>query len=181
MGFLLAVSRVYLPRSVRRNRLNELFCAAAEAFRQPVPQLEGYSLDRCLAEFGLFTAEYAQESICLGHENEVQERLYLGARQIGQNIRAQLHIRTLAEVMQACEVIYKALKIEFRGDSQGQICIRRCFFRGFYTSDVCRVISGLDAGLLAGLSGDLKLQFSQRITEGKDCCRARLLPVRNSQ
>jgi hypothetical protein len=181
MGFLLAVSRVYLPRSVRRNRLDELFRAAAEAFQQPAPRLEGYSLDRCLTEFALFTAENAQQAIQLGCENETRERLYLGARQIGQNIRAQLHIRTLAEVMQACEVIYKALKIEFRGDSQGQICIRRCFFSGFYTADVCRVISGLDAGLLAGLSGDLKLQFSYRITEGQECCRARLLPVGNSR
>jgi hypothetical protein len=33
---------------------------------------------------------------------------------------------------------------------------------------------GLDAGLLAGLSDGGRLVFSQRITEGYACCRARL-------
>jgi len=180
MGFLLAMSRIYLPRSIRKSRLSELFRATADAFQRQAPQLEGYSLDQYLTKYALFTAENAERTIRQGNEYEVKERLYYGARRIGQNIREELKVQTLEEVMQACEVIYKALKIEFHGDLQGQIDIRSCFFSSFYSSDVCRIVSSLDEGLVAGLSGCLRMEFSQRITEGNKCCRARLLAAGSS-
>ena len=34
-------------------------------------------------------------------------------------------------------------------------------------------MSAMDRGLLAGLAGGGELAFSQRITEGHPCCRAR--------
>ena len=180
MGILLTISRIYLPRFIRKNRLNELFNATADAFKRQAPQLEGYSLNQYLKKYALFSLENTEGSIKLGNEHEVQERLYYNAYRIGKNIRAELKVQTLEEVMQACEVIYKALKIEFRGDSQGQIYIRSCFFSSFYSSDVCRIISSLDEGLVAGLSGGLKLDFYQRITEGSKCCRARLMAAESS-
>ena len=180
MGFLLAVSRLYLPRSVRKSRLNELFGATAGAFQRQSAPLKGYSLDRCLTQYALFTAENAEKSIRQGNEAEVKDRLYCSAHRIGQNIREELKLHTLEEVLQACEVIYKALKIDFRGDLQGQIQIRSCFFSSFYSGDVCRLISSLDEGLVAGLSGGLKLEFSQRITEGNRCCQAHFLGAGSS-
>jgi hypothetical protein len=180
MGLLLALSQIYMPGSIRKSRLNELFRATADAFQRQAPHLVEYSLNQCLTKYALFTAENAEESIRQGNESEVKERLYYGARRIGQNIREQLNVQTLEEVMQACEVIYKALKIEFRGDSLGQIRIRSCFFSAFYSSDVCRIISSLDEGLVAGLSGDLKLKFSQRITEGMKCCQAHIITAGSS-
>ena len=175
MGFLLAASRIYLPRSIQKIRLNELFRATADAFQRPDPKLKGYSLDQFLTKYALFTKENAEKSIQQGTEYEVKERLYYNTCRIGESIREQLKIHTLKEVIQACEVIYKALKIEFRGDLQGQINIRSCFFSSFYSSDVCHIISSLDEGLVAGLSGGLRLEFSQRITGGNRCCRAQLL------
>jgi hypothetical protein len=180
MGLLLKASRIYLPRSVRKSRLRELFRATADAFQRQAPPMKGYSLDQCLMKYALFTSNQATRSIQRGNEYEVKERLYKNALRIGENIREELRIRTLKEAMQACEVIYKALKIEFRGDLQGQIDIRRCFFSSFYSGDVCRIISSLDQGLLAGLSGGLRLEFSQRITEGNKCCRAHLLAEETS-
>jgi hypothetical protein len=180
MGFLLAVSRIYLPRSVQKSRLSELFRATADAFQRQAPQLKGYSLDQYLTKYALFTAENAEGSIRQGNEHEVKERLYCNACQIGKNLREELKIQTLEEVMQACEVVYKALKIEFHGDLQGQVHIRSCFFSSFYSGDVCRIISSLDEGLVAGLSGGLKLEFFQRITEGNRCCRAHLLAAGSS-
>lgn len=177
MSFLLAVSRIYLPRSIQKSRLSELFWATADAFRGLAPQLKGYSLDQYLTKYALFTMENAERIIRQGHEYEAKERLYCNVRQIGQNIREELKIQTLEEVMRACEVIYKALKIEFRGDLQGHICIDSCFFSSFYSSDVCRIISSLDEGLIAGLSGGHRLEFSQRITEGNRCCRAHLMEI----
>jgi hypothetical protein len=108
------------------------------------------------------------------------ERIRSNALRIGENIREQLKIRTLKEALQACEVIYNALKIEFRWNLQSRIDIRRCFFSSIYSGEVCRIISSLDQGLLAGLSGGLRLEFSHRITEGESCCRAHLMPEGSS-
>lgn len=174
MSFLLALSRIYLPGPIRKSRLIELFLATADAFQVEAPNLKGQSYGRCLTEYALFTKEKAEEAILHGKQQEVKERLYYNALHIGQNIKEQLKIRTLDEVMQACRVIYKALKIDFQGDLQGRINIQRCFFSTHYSGDVCRIISGLDEGLIAGLSGGQRLEFTRRITEGNDCCNAHL-------
>ena len=77
--------------------------------------------------------------------------------------------------MASCQLIYKALKIDFQGDPQGEVQIKRCYFSQYYSGEVCRVISSLDEGLVAGLSGGLKMEFTQRITEANPCCTARLM------
>ncbi len=69
-------------------------------------------------------------------------------------------------------ILYRALKIDFRGISSGEIEISRCYFSQFYSPQICELISSLDEGILAGLAGDGRLTFSQRITEGRDCCKA---------
>ena len=76
--------------------------------------------------------------------------------------------------MQASAIIYRALRIEFQGEPDGTIVIKNCFFSDYYSGEVCRIISSLDEGLLAGLSAGGKVNFSQRITEKKECCRAYL-------
>lgn len=175
MGFLLTLSRIYLPRSVRRNRLERLFRVTAAAFQCPLPPPEASSFARYLLQYAAFTAENAEKALRQGRENMVKASLYSGALGIGQDLRRDLNIHSLSEVMQACEVIYKALGINFHGDSQGQIRIPECFFSSFYSADICRLISSLDEGLLAGLSAGLKLEFTQRITEGCPYCKAHLL------
>jgi len=58
-----------------------------------------------------------------------------------------------------------------------EITVTRCFFADYYTEPVCRVIAALDAGLAAGLFGGASFEFTQRLTEGKPCCRAILRPL----
>jgi hypothetical protein len=174
MGFALAAARLYLPQSTRKRKLEELFLAAADAFHCPTPHLQDLSPDRMLEEFAVFTRENAIEAIKLGSTPEIKERLYSRAYQIGRNLKTELKVRTLQEVMMACRLIYKALKIDFQGDSGGHVLINQCFFSQYYSGEICRVISSLDKGLAAGLSGGLKLDFNQRITEGNPCCAARL-------
>jgi hypothetical protein len=55
----------------------------------------------------------------------------------------------------------------------GDIVVRRCSFSRRYSAEVCRLMSRLDAGVLAGLAGGGELAFSERLTEGSDRCRAR--------
>jgi hypothetical protein len=66
--------------------------------------------------------------------------------------------------------------------SHGEITVRRCPFSDVYSVEVCRLVGALDSGLLAGLSGGDRLEFTQRITEGAPCCLARLrsLPAREA-
>lgn len=172
MSILLTVSHFCLPRPVRRKKLIELFESTAEAFRCPVPDFSGLSSDRILTRYALFTKEKAEESIRQGREEEVRSRLFEASFRIGSNLRKQLHIQSVPDVMQACRVVYKALHIDFHGDAAGCIEIPHCFFSGYYTASTCRVIAGLDEGLVAGLSGGLQLEFSRRITEGCPSCQA---------
>lgn len=151
-----------------------LLTATAGAFQTAIPFTGGLSCDDCLKLYARFTREQADKSIRQGNESEVQTRLFQQALRIGRQIKADFNIHTAEDVMRMATIIYKMLKIEFRGDPQGNILIKDCFFSHYYSSGVCRLISSLDEGLLAGLSGGGKLSFSQRITEGKECCRAYL-------
>ncbi len=85
------------------------------------------------------------------------------------------------DAMQMAHLIYGIVGIDFRGNPQGEVVISRCYFSSFYSPKVCGIISSLDAGLLSGISGGGRLSFQQRLTEGTECCRARLsLGVRST-
>ena len=79
MGFLLTLSRIYLPRSVRRNRLERLFRVTAAAFQCPLPPPEASSFARYLLQYAAFTAENAEKALRQGRENMVKASLYSGA------------------------------------------------------------------------------------------------------
>jgi len=180
MGLFLAAARLYLPRSVRKSRLDQLVRAAADAFECDAPHLKDISLNQRLKEFALFTAENAAVGIRQGKGGEIKKHLYINARSLGLSLRREMKLKSQEEVLKACRVIYRALNIDFRGDLRGQIVIPRCYFSLFYSPEICRVISGLDEGLIAGISGGFKLEFSQKITEGNDCCKAKMFPAGSS-
>jgi hypothetical protein len=78
-------------------------------------------------------------------------------------------------------VLYRILGIDFEGRLDGGVTIKLCAFSRHYTGRVCRLISALDAGAASGLTGGGILEFKERITEGRDCCLARLtFPERSS-
>jgi hypothetical protein len=172
MGLLLAVSGIYVPQFLRKRRLEFLFDATAGAFQVPAPSSVGLSYSDYLALYAEFTRDQAGRVLRLGDGEEVRSRLFNGACRIGQQLRIEFNIRTFEEVMRVGSLTYKLLKIDLRGDRQGDIMIKQCFFSAYYSSQVCRLISALDEGLFAGLSWGGRLSFSQRITEGSQCCRA---------
>jgi hypothetical protein len=175
MGLLLTASRLYIPRYLQRRKIRELFVTTAAAFESPMPSLKGLNLDECLTQYALFTRQNAERALEQKTELSTKNRLYQGSWQSGRKIREDFKINTNEEIMRMSEVIYRILRIDFQGDSKGDILIKRCLFSRYYSADVCRIISSLDEGLLAGLSGGGKLEFSQRITEGQGCCRAKLM------
>ena len=150
-----------------------LFSATADAFQTAPPSFGGLSFDESLTQYARFTREQADNAIRLGSETEVQSRLFQNAHRIGRQFRRDFKVNA-AEVMRMGALVYKMLGIDFHGEPGGDIVIRRCFFSGYYSSQVCRLISSLDEGLLVGLAGGGRLTFTQRITEGNECCLAHL-------
>ena len=173
MGLLLTIATVYVPAPVRRRKLEMLFRATADAFQTALPSTGGLSFDECLRAYARFTREQADRAIRQGGESEVRSRLFQNALRIGRQFRRDFKVNA-ADVMRMGALVYKMLGIDFHGDPGGNIVIRRCFFSSYYSSRVCRLISSLDEGLLVGLAGGGRLSFTQRITEGNECCLAQL-------
>lgn len=169
---LLKIMQIYTPGFIKKNKLNELFRLTADAFQSEVPELKGISYAECLTKYALFTQKQAESCLQSGCSSDgVKYRLYQNACIFGQNLRKQLHISTWEEAAKALSIIYELIGIDFRCDRQGEYIIRQCFFSKYYSKGVCDIISSLDEGLAAGLSGGGRLCFNQRITEGGCCCK----------
>ncbi len=176
MGILLTLASVYVPPPIRKKKMAMLFRATADAFRTDCPPTEAISYDECLRLYASYTREQAEHSIRDGTQAQTGARLFRNAYCIGRRLRQDFGVRP-REVMQMGTVVYRMLGIDFRGDADGSIVIQRCFFSAYYSSQTCQLISALDEGLLVGLAGGGKLSFHARITDGDDCCRARLEPA----
>jgi hypothetical protein len=173
MGVFLWLAQFYLPPSVKRKRLNQLFTLTADAFGSDVPSIEGASLDEFLDRYARFTCEKAEKLIERPEEREkVKERLYQNAFALGSELRRVYRIRTMRDALQMGRIIYKVLKIDFRGNGECGITMKRCFFSNYYSADVCALISAIDEGMMSGLTSGLRLRFIKRITDGDECCEA---------
>jgi hypothetical protein len=163
-----------MPAIVKRQALMLLFRATAAAFQRDMPSLSGLSREQCLSAYAQFTADQAEEALRQGGDlSELQERLYWNAYRLGRTPGWLLRVQDVDEVMALGRLLYGILDIDFAGSANGEITICRCYFSSFYSPQACQVMSAMDRGLLAGLAGGGDLQFSQRITEGQPCCRAR--------
>ena len=176
MNLLLRMLQIYIPTFIKKRKIEELYNCTALAFERRIPQVKKLSFDESLEKYALFTKQEVEKSIHQGNDLQtIKNRLYQNAFCLGEKIRKRFHVTTIEEVMIMSRILYRALDIEFHGTNEGEITINRCFFSRFYSSQVCQVISSLDEGVIAGLSGGKKLIFSERITEGKDCCKACLV------
>jgi hypothetical protein len=78
--------------------------------------------------------------------------------------------------MVAARAVYRVLDIDLRGSPAGEVVVARCSFARIYSPEVCALMSSLDSGLFAGLTGGRRLTFSLRLTEGAPACAATLTP-----
>ena len=179
MSLALRLLDGHVPAVARRAALRALFATTAAGFGCPVPPLGGLDADALLGRYAQFTTDQAEAALRDGRDLPVlQDRLERGARALGARLRAGLRLRTTEDTMAAARLVYGLLDIDLRGDGRGELTVRRCPFSEVYSAEVCRLVSALDAGLLAGLSGGDRLEFTQRITDGAPCCLARLHPGR---
>jgi len=173
MNALLPRLLSHTPAIVKRQALVQLFGATAAAFQSDMPRLSGLSREQCLLAYARFTAERAGEALRQGGDlSELQERLYRNAYRLGRTPGRLLRVYDIEDGMALGRFLYGILDIDFDGNDSGEITIRRCYFSGFYSPEVCQVMSAMDRGLLAGLAGGGDLVFIERITEGRSSCRA---------
>ena len=164
-----------IPAWVRKSALLALFRATARAFDCPLPPLAGLSADECLLRYARFTQGRAAELLRDGNNlPAVQEQLYRNAYELGRACKSISGIGSMEEVMALGRALYRLLDIAFQGDERGDVVISRCYFSRYYSDQICQVMSAMDRGLLAGLSGGSQLVFSARITEGRTWCQAHL-------
>ena len=175
MNLLLEILPHNLPGFVREEILSELFEATADAFECPAPAVDHLSYDEYLRSYALFTTEQAEQALQAGRDiPAIKSQLYQNAYRLGRKLRGWLGVDEMGEVMELGQILYRAIGVEIEGDAQGDVTVKRCYFSQFYSGRVCDLISALDDGVFSGLSGGGKLVFSERITEGKACCRAKL-------
>jgi hypothetical protein len=176
MKTALAMLDLYVPVPFRKRVLCDLFSATARAFGVDPPPIRGFSTQRLLQAYALFTREESEKLWAENRDQSAVEcRLFQYASDLGATLRGRFRVRSRDEVIRLSRVLYRILGISFEGRADGQVIIRNCYFSRFYTGRVCRLVSALDAGAAAGISGGGKLKFIQRITEGHDCCRAYLV------
>lgn len=175
MNLRLSALQVYIPVAIGRRALEQLFRITADAFGCEPPSTTGVGHREMLRAYAAFTKDRAGQIILEGRDQSIlADRLWVNARGLGTELRRRLRIKTTEEALAAARVVYRILDIDFRGNRRGDIIIARCSFSAVYSPEVCRIISSLDAGLLAGLTDGGRLTFSERITEGRPRCLARL-------
>jgi len=173
MNFRLALAKAYLPPFLKKEQLAELFRRTGWALQAETPPFEGLTWKAMLQKYALFTKEHAEQILRKGQDADLaRARMFQTAYELGHQTGKNLRITKQEEFMTAAGILYRILDIDFQGGARGDIIIRKCYFSRHYSPEVCRLMSALDEGALAGLAGGGRLVFSQRLTEGKDCCRA---------
>jgi hypothetical protein len=169
-----------IPAFIRNRELEKLFLITAGAFGTDVPPAESASRGDRLDEYARFTKAAVDRAAAAGDDlDAIRERLFRGAFVYGERWRKSLRGSGVEDVMAAAKTLYRGIGIEFEGDNRGEAEIRACFFGRIYDPRTCRTMSGLDAGLMAGLSGGGDFVFSRRMTEGHATCRAALAGKEN--
>ena len=176
MNARLLLLRAHLPDAVRRSILRELLTAMSSAFDRTCPPTAGLSAHALNDLVVERSRTWADESI----ETEVdlaplERRLFSEAWALGRRARHRLMIRSERDGLLAARVIYRAIGIDFRSRSHGEVVVPRCGFARTYHPAVCRLMSSMDSGLISGLTGADGVRFTARLTEGATMCRARIL------
>lgn len=176
MNLLLAVASIRLPGSVRRKKIGELAALTAEAFGSPEPGPFPGSTDGALDAYARLTRDLVGKALAGkgggGALTEVTRTLELRAFAFGEDLRRRFRIRTPSDARRLIRLAYKAIGISLDIDAAGVIVVKGCFFSRRYSSDTCRVIAAIDQGVISGIAGRGALEFTERITEGRPCCRA---------
>jgi hypothetical protein len=178
MILLLRMLAAVAPAGFTKREIQNLFRSTASAFGCAAPGVAGLPFDQCLSEYARFTRSQAVRLCAPGGDRAgASERLFRVGRGLGERIRKLCLIATMEEAVSAMEILYSIIGIQARSGDGRAMTVSRCSFSAVYTPETCSVISALDDGIFAGLSGGGRLTFKQRITDGSVSCLAEIIPV----
>lgn len=157
-----------------RIQLQLLMNLTARAIGQPTKRLWTRSNAHALQAY----AEYTCHHLSSGVDEPLLRRMNSEAYHMGRMLRRLLFIRNRAAAERLIIALYRNIGINLSFSDRQQICFRSCYFSRFYSPAVCLAASALDDGIIRGLTGQSasRLSFTQRITEGCNCCRATFQP-----
>ncbi len=157
----------------RKKGLKKLFRLTATACGRETPDMRGQSRREMLRRYATFTRCEAEKAIAGGTTAGVRKNLYESSLRLGRDIRRQLRVRSRADAAAALHCLYGMISIDKTVDARGEVTVKSCSFATVYTPEICRFVSAMDEGLVAGICSG-RLVFSQRLTEGADSCRGRI-------
>jgi hypothetical protein len=175
MSLRLRALEIHVPDVVARSALRRLFDATSSAFGREPEDVSGLDRRALLEQYASFTIGCAERSLADHTDlDTVSRRMWAQAYALGGLLRRRLGVRSRADALRAARIAYRMIDIDLRADEHGTVTVDRCAFAAQYTPQVCRLMSALDAGLIAGLTDGGRLSFSERITEGRPRCLARI-------
>ena len=175
MSLRLRLLELCIPERVARSAIRRLLEATASAFGCEPVEVNGLDRRMMLERYAAFTASNADRAVARRDDlDDLAHRMWSNAYAMGESLRHRLGVRTREDAVRAARIAYRMIDIDLRADRYGDVVVERCFFAERYSPAVCRLMSSLDAGVVAGLTGGGRLTFSERITEGRPRCIARI-------
>ena len=109
---------------------------------------------------------------CMEKRKADPRRLYAEAYKTGRKVRLITGLTDPEDIEMLVFYLYRNIGIKMKGSIPGEIIVSGCCFSRSYSPEQCALMSWADSGIIAGLSGGGKLDFSERLTEGCSRCRA---------
>lgn len=160
------------PGFIAKIQLQILMGLTAGIFGQRSRFLMMSGYEEALRSYVQYTRELLQS--CKGDDKGLlQLRMGEESYKMGRRLRRVMGLKNRRDLERLVFILYKNIGIDMSGEIPGDVCVSRCYFSNFYDPGMCRLISAMDSGIIRGIYGGGELVFSQRITEGCECCRAR--------
>ena len=169
---LLSILERCTPSFVVSFELQVLMSITARAFARKGSAVWYLPARRALERYAEFSAE------CMARQSLTEDcglRLYRYAFAAGRRIRKLTGFTKRDDLSKLVIYLYRNINIAMSGSVPEDISVSGCFFSRYYTPEMCRMMSNLDSGIVAGVCGrkfGSRLAFNARITEGDGVCRA---------
>ena len=181
----------YSPGLIKSIQIQILLNATAAAFERPGRMVWHLPEKKALAAYAEYTKAClpqrpdAANSTAGSAANSMagsavisRKRIYRCAYRLGLRIRRITGFSGREDRERLVFYLYSNIGIKMTGRLPGEIFIPFCYFADVYTPEQCRIMSLMDWGVIAGICGGGKLEFTGRITQGSGRCRAVFRAVR---
>lgn len=155
-----------------RIEMQILLNLTAEIFERPAKTVWIYPSRMALRKYAEFTVN------CMNSKPADPEVLYAKSYRLGSRIRKITGFTGSRDIEHLVFWLYRNINIAMSGSLPGTVTVSGCYFSRYYTPRQCALMSYVDSGIVSGIAGRGELIFTQRITEGSDCCMAVLGPER---